>query len=139
MAPLKKDRRSGTDYSITRIDLNGRAKGHASDNPVQIPNGRLGAGRMSCVAPHERRDFSVWFDDLLTPHLQPSKPPTAVERARAKWGIGGQAVWLWDAEFGPEATAAQIHVQRWRLIAAQAFVLGGWPIHLATSSAEEIS
>ena len=30
----------------------------------------------------------LWFDDRLTPHLQP-KPPIA-ELTRAKWGIGGQ-------------------------------------------------
>src|SRR5262245_37571517 len=39
--------------------------------------------------------YLLWFDDQLTPHLQPSKPPKAVDLARAKWGIGGQGVWLW--------------------------------------------
>jgi hypothetical protein len=38
--------------------------------------------------------YLMWFDDALTPHLRSSKPPTASELARAKWGIGGQAVWL---------------------------------------------
>jgi hypothetical protein len=42
--------------------------------------------------------YLLWFDDQLMPHLRPSKPPTAAELARAKWGIGGQAVSLWDGK-----------------------------------------
>ena len=38
--------------------------------------------------------YLLWFDEQLTPYLRPSKPPAAAELARAKWGIGGQAVWL---------------------------------------------
>jgi hypothetical protein len=38
------------------------------------------------------------FDNQLTPHLSASKPPTAVELVRAKWGIGGRAVCLRDAK-----------------------------------------
>jgi hypothetical protein len=34
----------------------------------------------------------VWEHTYL--YLRPSKPPAAAELARAKWGIGGQAVWL---------------------------------------------
>jgi hypothetical protein len=40
--------------------------------------------------------YLLWFDDRLTPHLKPSKPPTAAELALAKWGIGGQGVHLHD-------------------------------------------
>ena len=40
--------------------------------------------------------YLLWFDEQLTPYLRPSKPPTAAELFRAKWGIGGQAVWLRD-------------------------------------------
>jgi Phosphodiester glycosidase len=45
--------------------------------------------------------YLLWFDEQLTPYLRPSKPPTADELARAKWGIGGQAVWLWDGKIWP--------------------------------------
>src|SRR5262249_42309128 len=38
--------------------------------------------------------YLLWFDDVLRPHLRRSKPPTPAELQAAKWGIGGQAVWL---------------------------------------------
>jgi hypothetical protein len=47
--------------------------------------------------------YLLWFDDTLTPHLRPSKPPTSAELAQAKWGIGGQAVWLHDGEVWPDS------------------------------------
>jgi hypothetical protein len=40
--------------------------------------------------------YLLWFDDQLTPHLRPSKPLTEAELAMAKWGIGGQDLWLED-------------------------------------------
>jgi Phosphodiester glycosidase len=45
--------------------------------------------------------YLLWFDDALTPHLRPGKPPTAAELAAAKWGIGGQGVGLRDGEVPP--------------------------------------
>jgi hypothetical protein len=45
--------------------------------------------------------YLLWFDEQLTPHLRRSKPPSAEELVRAKWGIGGQAVWLWDGKVWP--------------------------------------
>jgi hypothetical protein len=45
--------------------------------------------------------YLLWFDDRLTPYLRPSKPPTAAELALAKWGIGGQGVWLRDGQVWP--------------------------------------
>src|SRR5262245_4644371 len=45
--------------------------------------------------------YLLWFDLQLTPYLRPSKPPTAAELAQAKWGIGGQAVWLRDGKVWP--------------------------------------
>jgi hypothetical protein len=42
--------------------------------------------------------YLLWFDDDLNPHLRPSKPPKAAELRQAKWGIGGQAVWLYDGK-----------------------------------------
>jgi hypothetical protein len=45
--------------------------------------------------------YLLWFDKQLTPHLRRSKPPSAEELVRAKWGIGGQAVWLWDGKVWP--------------------------------------
>jgi hypothetical protein len=48
----------------------------------------------------------LWFDAELTPHLKPSKPPTAAELAQAKWGIGGQAVWLHEGKVWPGSSRA---------------------------------
>jgi len=45
--------------------------------------------------------YLLWFDSQLVPHLRRSKPPTAGELAHAKWGIGGQAVELWDGQVWP--------------------------------------
>jgi len=45
--------------------------------------------------------YLLWFDDQLTPHLRPSKPPTAAELRAAKWGIGGLGVGLHDGQLGP--------------------------------------
>jgi hypothetical protein len=42
--------------------------------------------------------YLLWFDDQLTPHLRPSKPLTEAELAMAKWGIGGQDLWLRDGK-----------------------------------------
>ena len=42
--------------------------------------------------------YLLWFDDELTPHLRPSKPLTEAELAMAKWGIGGQDLWLRDGK-----------------------------------------
>jgi hypothetical protein len=54
------------------------------------------------VVSHMWKDtYLLWFDDQLTPHLRPSKLPTAAELAMAKWGIGGQGVWLWDGKVWP--------------------------------------
>ena len=66
-----------------------------------------------CLAAHV--SILLWFDDQLTPHLQPSKPPTAVELAHAKWGIGGQGVWLWGGQVWPGSA------RRWRSIASASF------------------
>ena len=40
--------------------------------------------------------YLLWFDEELTPHLRRSKPLTVAEIATAKWGIGGQDLWLRD-------------------------------------------
>jgi len=42
--------------------------------------------------------YLLWFDDQMTPQLRPSKPPSAAELDKAKWGIGGQAVGLQDGK-----------------------------------------
>jgi hypothetical protein len=44
--------------------------------------------------------YLLWFDDQLTPHLRPSKPLRAADFAGAKWGIGGQVLWLRDGRVG---------------------------------------
>jgi phosphodiester glycosidase len=38
--------------------------------------------------------YLLWFDDELNAHLRPSKPPRPEDLRKAKWGIGGQGVWL---------------------------------------------
>jgi hypothetical protein len=38
--------------------------------------------------------YLLWFDDRLTPTLETTKPPSQKVLAAAKWGIGGQGVWL---------------------------------------------
>jgi len=42
--------------------------------------------------------YLLWFDEELIPHLRPSKPLTVAEFATARWGIGGQSVWLRDSK-----------------------------------------
>jgi hypothetical protein len=44
--------------------------------------------------------YLLWFDDKLTPHLPPSKPPSVADLAAAKWGVGGQGVGLRDGKVG---------------------------------------
>jgi Phosphodiester glycosidase len=69
-------------------------------------SGDLAKGVETVVADHVvshvwEHTYLLWFDEQLTPHLRPSKPPTAAELNMAKWGIGGQAVWLWDGKVWP--------------------------------------
>jgi len=45
--------------------------------------------------------YLLWFDDLLTPHLETTKPPDAKVIRMAKWGIGGQGVGLRDGTLWP--------------------------------------
>jgi hypothetical protein len=66
--------------------------------------------------------YLLWFDDALTPHLRPSKPPAAADLAQAMWGIGGQAVGLHDGEVSrfsdrkPDARTAIAIDQRRKLL-----------------------
>ena len=69
-------------------------------------SGDVAKGVETVVADHVvshtwEHTYLLWFDDQLTPHLRPSKPPTTAELAMAKWGIGGQSVWLWDGKVWP--------------------------------------
>jgi hypothetical protein len=66
-------------------------------------SGDLANGGETVVADHvvshvSEHTYLLWFDDHLTPQLRPSKPPVAAELDKAKWGIGGQAVWLQDGK-----------------------------------------
>jgi hypothetical protein len=45
--------------------------------------------------------YLLWFDNKLGPNLRRSKPPITEELAHAKWGIGGQAVELWEGKVWP--------------------------------------
>ena len=65
--------------------------------------GDLAKGVETVVADHVvshiwEHTYLLWFDDRLAPHLRSSKPPTSEELAKAKWGIGGQSVWLRNGE-----------------------------------------
>ncbi len=47
------------------------------------------------VVGHVDKDtYLLWFDDQLTPHLEPDKPPSAEALALAKWAVSGQSVGL---------------------------------------------
>ena len=79
-----------------------------ASNPRWRPriSGDLANGVETVVADHVvshvwEHTYLLWFDEELMPHLRPSKPPTAAELNMAKWGIGGQAVWLWDGKVWP--------------------------------------
>ena len=50
-----------------------------------------------------KHTYLLWFDDELTPHLRRSKPPAPTELISAKWGIGGQGVWLWNGQVWPDS------------------------------------
>jgi hypothetical protein len=65
--------------------------------------GDLASGVETVVSDHVASHFwehtyLLWFDDDLKAHLRPSKPPKEAELRQAKWGIGGQAVWLHDGK-----------------------------------------
>jgi Phosphodiester glycosidase len=68
-------------------------------------SGDLAKGVETVVADHVlshvwEHTYLLWFDEQLTPHLRPSKPPTVADLVRAKWGIGGQGVGLRDGVVG---------------------------------------
>jgi hypothetical protein len=87
-------------------------------------SGDLANGIETVVADHVvshlwEHTYLMWFDDQLKPHLRRSKPPIASDLASAKWGIGGQSVWLWNGEVWPGSnrepdarTAAAIDAER---------------------------
>ena len=65
--------------------------------------GDLARGVETVVSDHVTSHFwehtyLLWFDDELNAHLRPSKPAKPEELREAKWGIGGQAVWLQDGK-----------------------------------------
>jgi Phosphodiester glycosidase len=66
-------------------------------------SGDLARSVETVVSDHEvshvwEHTYLLWFDDQLTPHLKPSKPPTAADLALAKWGIGGQGIGLQEGK-----------------------------------------
>jgi hypothetical protein len=60
--------------------------------------------------------YLLWFDDRLNPRLETSTPPPEEALRKARWGIGGQAVWLRDgaiwsgAERKPNAARTAIGI-----------------------------
>jgi hypothetical protein len=79
----------------------------ASDSPLWIRlQGDLARSLETVVANHVvshlwEKTCLLWFDDTLTPRLGPTRPPTPEELAKAKWGIGGQLLELWDGQVSP--------------------------------------
>jgi hypothetical protein len=69
----------------------------------------------------------LWFDDQLTPHLRPSKRLTEAELAMAKWGIGGQDLWLRMVEFGPVTAAAMSQMRELRWLSTCRASFCSWP------------
>jgi hypothetical protein len=71
--------------------------------------GAYARGVETAIADHEvshvwPETYLLWFDDALTPTLERLKPPPPAALARAKWGIGGQRVGLWDGKVGPHSS-----------------------------------
>jgi hypothetical protein len=65
--------------------------------------GDLAKGVETVVSDHVTSHFwehtyLLWFDENLNAHLRPSKPPKPEELRKAKWGIGGQGVWLQEGK-----------------------------------------
>jgi hypothetical protein len=66
--------------------------------PGDLANGVETVVSEHVVSHFWKHAYLLWFDDNLNPHLRPSKPPNSAELREAKWGIGGQAVWLHDGK-----------------------------------------
>jgi hypothetical protein len=78
----------------------------SDSNRVMRMSGDFARGVETIVANYvvshvSEHTYLLWFDDALVPHLRRAKPPTAAELAAAKWGIGGQGVWLWEGQVWP--------------------------------------
>ena len=58
-------------------------------------------GAVSHADPHS---YLLWFEADLTPHLEFTKPPPQAALRRARWGIGGGAVFLWKGQVRESAT-----------------------------------
>jgi hypothetical protein len=90
--------RAVVDRERLSVAINGMMFTSASIWKLRLP-GDLAKGVETAVSDHVvshvwEHTSLLWFADDLTPHLRASKPPMPSELARAKWGIGGQAVWL---------------------------------------------
>ena len=106
----------GWQYRLRRIDdvvgnerlavgINGTMFTSKSHWWPRLP-GDLANGVETVVSDHVashlwEHTYLLWFDDDLNPHLRPSAPPQSAELRQAKWGIGGQAVWLHDGKIWP--------------------------------------
>jgi hypothetical protein len=87
------------------VAINGTLFTSDSNPLIRLP-GDFASSVETVVADHVvshlwEHTYLLWFDDALTPHLRPSKPPTSEELIAAKWGIGGQGVGLRDGQVRP--------------------------------------
>jgi hypothetical protein len=78
----------------------------SDSNPLILMPGDFASSVETVVSDHVvshvwEHNYLLWFDDRMAPHLRPSKPPAAADLAAAKWGIGGQGVWLRDGQVWP--------------------------------------
>ena len=93
--------------------------------------GDLANGVETVVADHVvshlwEHTYLLWFDDQLTPHLRPSKPPTTAELSRAKWGSADRPCGCTMAKFRKVAAVLRIRELRWPSINSANFCSWRW-------------
>ena len=90
--------RGVVDREHLAVAINGVLFTSASIWRLRLP-GDLAKGVETVVSDHVvshvwEHASVLWFEEDLTPHLKPAEPQNASDLSRAKWGIGGQALWL---------------------------------------------
>jgi hypothetical protein len=121
----------GVDLYLTPLDADAKANGHqyrldyvrnvaraeglavavngtmfSSDSYLVPMVGDFATSIDTIVADHEishlhERDFMLWFDDLLKPHLEITKPARPEVLERAKWAVGTQNLSIQGKETRP--------------------------------------
>jgi hypothetical protein len=97
--------REVVDRERLAVAINGMMFTSASIWKLRLP-GDLARGVETAVANHVvshvwEHAYVLWFEDDLTPHLEPVRPQKAADLLRAKWGMGGLALWLQGGKVWP--------------------------------------